>query len=168
MIKNKNMVFMENELLFSLLKEDLNNGNKAVFCVSGSSMYPFIVHNRDHVEIEHVEAMSLKKGDIILFSPLEEKYVLHRITEITSKGFITTGDGNLYRDGLVKAENIIGKVSKIYRNKLEIDCGKIRWKIAFRIWMFLFPVRRWIFALIKLKHRLGRLHADVVKLLECR
>ena len=48
----------------------------------------------------------IKKGDIILFRRNHNKYVLHRITQRMAGGFVTTGDGNLYRDGFVSNDEI--------------------------------------------------------------
>jgi len=63
----------------------------------------------------------IKKGDIIAFlSPEYENedydtfYTIHRVIEITDKGYLTRGDNNIYTDNfVVPYQNIIGKLWKI-------------------------------------------------------
>lgn len=128
--------------LFPMIETMLEEGRKVRFTVSGNSMWPFIISNRDSVLLIPCEKTSLKKGDIILFQTGCGHYILHRITKVLKSGYITTGDGNLQRDGLVPWENVRAKVSVIYRKERVIECDRWYWKIIFRIWMLTFPIRQ--------------------------
>lgn len=128
--------------LFPILKEQLARGRNIKFTVTGSSMLPWIVGGRDSVELISAAGQTLKKGNIILYQSGEDHYILHRITQVTPNGFITTGDGNCWRDGETPARSVIGKVTVIYRKNRIISCTSIRWKLASRIWMVLFPIRK--------------------------
>lgn len=128
--------------LFPVIEEMLREGKSVRFPVSGNSMHPFIIHNRDSVLLVPSSGRQLKKGDIILFCRSEESYILHRITKVKKGGYITTGDGNLYRDGFVPEEAVRAKAELIYRKNLVIDCRRWYWKFIFRLWMMAFPIRR--------------------------
>lgn len=138
---NNSEFVISNEILFSMTEKLLAEGKSVKFTVSGNSMWPLIIHNRDSVMLIACKRDELKKGDIILFKTNPYHYVLHRITKVVKGGYITTGDGNLHRDGFVPYEQVVAKVSEIYRKDKVIDCNKWYWKLIFRIWMFLFPVR---------------------------
>lgn len=141
--------------LFPLIKEQLALGKTVCFTVSGTSMMPLLINNRDQVELIAANKKELKRGDIILFQPFTGKYVLHRITKIRPDGYITTGDGNLHRDGFVSSSSVIGKVVTIHRKGKKINCNAFQWRVIFWFWMQLFPVRKWIFILL---HRMSKHH----------
>lgn len=132
---------ISNEILFSMTEKLLAEGKRVKFTVSGNSMWPLIIHNRDSVMLVPCDKERLKKGEIILFKTNPYHYVLHRITKVVKGGYITTGDGNLHRDGFVCCKQVVAKVSEIYRKDRVIICSKWYWKLFFRIWMFLFPIR---------------------------
>lgn len=143
-MENEKKQYVSGCELFPLIIEQLEQGRRVRFTVSGSSMMPWIVNNRDSVELISAKNIQLKKGDIILFQPLKHKYVLHRIIKVCPTGYLTAGDGNLYADGIAPRESAIAKAVSIRRKGKEIDCETIRWKIVFRIWMLLFPVRGYL------------------------
>lgn len=86
------------EILFAAIEEELKANRKASFTVTGMSMWPFLCHGRDQVMIEAVDPQRIQKGYIVLFKVPGDKYILHRVTDISSDWFETTGDGNLCRD----------------------------------------------------------------------
>lgn len=137
--------WIQSEVLFRVIEEQLAEGRKASFTVTGMSMWPLLCHGRDQVILEKTEKDQLKKGDIILYRISEGHYILHRMTRLEKETFQTTGDGNFYRDIPMPYESIVAKVCKIIRDGKEIDCDAWRWKLFFRIWMFLFPIRKWMF-----------------------
>lgn len=133
------------EVLFAAIAEQLVCDRQAKFTVTGMSMWPFICHGRDQVIVGAVKPEELRKGDIILFQPVEGRYLLHRITKRTKEYFETTGDGNLFRDGKFLYDCVIAKVDKVIRNGKTIDSSNLGWRILSRYWMWLFPVRKQIF-----------------------
>lgn len=127
--------------LFPLVQERLARGEAVRFTVSGNSMWPLLLHNRDSVLLTACGADTLRKGDLILFQPFPGKFVLHRITEAVPGGFVTTGDGNLHRDGVIPAEAVLARAAVLYRKGRKIDCASGLWRAVFRLWMALFPLR---------------------------
>ena len=133
------------KLLFSAVSEQLAENRQAAFTVTGMSMWPFICHGRDRVIVGKVDRENLKIGDIVLFQVTEEKYILHRITHLGEGVFQTTGDGNLFRDMPMSYHSIVARVDHVIRKGKNIDCNSIKWKMLSRIWMALFPARKWMF-----------------------
>ncbi|MGN0266250.1 MAG: signal peptidase I [Lachnospiraceae bacterium] len=137
--------FISSRILFAAIIEQLAQNRQASFTVTGMSMWPLICHGRDQVIIEKADRTNIRVGDIILFRVTEEQYILHRITRMEDEYFQTTGDGNCHRDPFMPYNCIIARVCKVIRDGKEIVCDDLKWKALFRIWMFLFPVRKWIF-----------------------
>lgn len=127
--------------LFPIIEELLAMDRQAIFTVKGRSMLPFIGDNRDQVVLDKKDFSNLKKGDIILFKNKNNYYILHRIYKVSQEGYITIGDGNLYFDGWVQSDRIIGVVTKIIRKDKEIDCSSKLWRGVFLLWMKLLPIR---------------------------
>lgn len=140
MKSNSDFIISERDL-FPEIEKVLKEGKSVRFTVSGNSMWPLIIHNRDSVLLTSCDKTYLKKGDIILFYAGQGHHMLHRITSIKPGGYITTGDGNLHRDGFIPIENVIAKVEKIYRKDKIINCNRWYWKFIFRLWMMMFPIR---------------------------
>lgn len=142
--------------LFPVIEKMLEEGRSVKFTVSGNSMWPLIAHNRDCVLLVPCKEKHLKKGDIILFQAGVGHYVLHRITKVKRGGYITTGDGNLHRDGFVPESAVRAKVAVVYRKDKMIECDKWYWKMLFRLWMAAFPVRYSFMKIIVKCRRFGK------------
>ena len=143
MKEEKKMI--SSHVLFSEIEKLLAEGRQAAFTVTGMSMWPFICHGRDQVIIEACQPELLLKGDIILFQTPSQKYILHRITKITDSHFVTTGDGNCFRDGVFSLLCVRAKVVAIIRHGKRIECDGWKWHTLSRVWMMLYPIRKWIF-----------------------
>ena len=140
MMEENSRVISERQL-FPVIEEELSQNRRVRFTVSGSSMWPWIIHNRDSVLLEKTDVSTLRKGDIILFRTEFGHHVLHRITKVTGGGFVTTGDGNLHRDGLVPFDAVLARAAAIYRKDRVISCDSPGWRLLSWFWMFTFPVR---------------------------
>lgn len=136
---------ISSKVLFSAIAEQLAEHRQAAFTVTGMSMWPFLCHGRDQVIVEACRPKTLRKGDIVLLQTQIGDYLLHRITQVTAAGFVTTGDGNCLRDGEFSFSCVKAKVICLIRKGKRIDCNGWRWKIVSQIWMALFPIRKWIF-----------------------
>lgn len=131
--------------LFSAIEELLAEGRQAAFTVTGMSMWPFLCHGRDQVIVEACRSDMLRKGDIILLQTPLQTYLLHRITKITADGFVTTGDGNCFRDGEFPFSCFRAKVTCLIRKGKRVRCSGWKWNALSRLWMAMFPVRKWVF-----------------------
>ena len=130
------------EILFAAIEEELKANRKASFTVTGMSMWPFLCHGRDQVMIEAVDPQRIQKGDIVLFKVPGDKYILHRVTDISSDWFETTGDGNLCRDGRFPYDCLVARVFSVVRKGRTISRDSRSWRWLSSVWMALYPVRK--------------------------
>ena len=84
----------------------LNKDGELFFTNVGYSMYPLIREREDILHIKQTD--EYKKGDIVLFKPNVEHYVLHRILKIKKDKIVTAGDYNYFKDPAITKEQILG------------------------------------------------------------
>ncbi|HWH56707.1 MAG TPA: S26 family signal peptidase, partial [Terriglobales bacterium] len=91
----------------TLARELIAHGKGFRFCARGRSMWPTIQDG----DILHVEPFtkSPKRGDIVLFFR-EGKFGAHRIIGGADNNYVTRGDAGMEIDGVVRREEMIGKV----------------------------------------------------------
>jgi signal peptidase I len=165
-MKKDGKLIVSTHILFPEVIDMLANGNQVKFTVSGNSMRPLIVDNRDQVLLTGTEGKRLNIGDIILYRTKYGKYILHRIYIVNKNGYRTIGDACLSEDGFVPSSDIIGKVVKIYRKGKEIDCNSLLWRSIFLTWLKLLPVRKYLLNLyIYLAHIKGMLKKKTMLIL---
>lgn len=90
-----------------LVRELIAEGNGFRFCARGRSMWPTIQDG----DILHVEPIrkAPRPGDIVLFFR-EGEFKAHRIIGGADNKFVTRGDAGMEIDGVVRREEMIGKV----------------------------------------------------------
>ena len=104
----------------NILKKFLSNCQLSVtpnVKVHGESMYP-VLRDKDRIII--VSVPIYKIGDIVLFRYKEEGYIVHRIVYCGHGKIICKGD-NSFRLEYINNNDIVGRVSKIYREDVEIS-----------------------------------------------
>ncbi len=139
--------WIASEVLFTAIEEELQEGRRASFTVTGMSMWPMMRHGCDRVVLEAVSPSKLRRGDIVLFCTTSisgKNYLMHRITKVKGDQFQSTGDGNCFRDGWFQKSAVIGRIITIQRPDQTIHCDQIRWHLFGEIWMLLYPVRGWM------------------------
>ncbi len=159
-MENQGKLVVSTHDLFPVIVESLSTGHQVKFTVSGNSMRPWIVDNRDQVLLVGTSGKRLKIGDIILFQTNYGKYILHRIYKYDKDGYRTLGDGCLSEDGFISSSDIIGKAIKIYRKGKIIDCNSLIWRYIFWMWLKLLPIRK---PLLNLYHIFIRLKGKLKK-----
>jgi hypothetical protein len=136
---------VRSEELFPLVKELLGNGSNIRICVTGSSMVPFLRHNRDQVELCTAAFSDIHKNDIVLIKRDNGQYVLHRVNKITKSCFYLIGDAHSRPEGPVRPEQLIAKVTVIWRGNRAIHSSSTIWKLASFIWLMIYPLRPFVF-----------------------
>src|SRR5690242_20501702 len=94
--------------VFGLLARELiANGKGFRFCARGQSMWPTIQDG----DILHVEPIrkSPRIADIVLFVK-DGEFKAHRIVGRRGRYFVTRGDTGMEIDGIVRREEIVGRV----------------------------------------------------------
>lgn len=100
------------------IREALESGKKVEFETHGFSMIPLLHDGGDKVILE-LNSDSLKVNDIALCKTDKGKYVLHRVIEITDKGYILKGDNSVNTELCLSDNDVVGVVcSIIRRNKI--------------------------------------------------
>lgn len=151
-----NVKIAEMDLLFPVIEEIINNGQTAKIKISGTSMYPLVSHRRDSVVL--IKARELKVGDVPLYKRANGRYVLHRIAKIEKDGYAILGDFETEIEYPVPFDAVVAVAKGFYRKDKYISCDSLGYKIYWRIWLFMRPVRpvliRTIKFLARLRHKL--------------
>ena len=127
----------------------VREGRRVVLPVKGFSMNPFIIGDRESVELVSPH-QPLKVGDVVLAWVNGTHYVVHRIIGIDGDKVTLMGDGNIAGvehcttdEVAAVAEYVVapnGKRRYLYAS------GRMRFA---RLWGRLLPVRRWILAIYR-------------------
>ena len=144
-----NRITLPNEIMLGEVTRLLAEGHTVVMMAKGCSMLPFIVGDRDSVELQY--NTSPKPGDIALCEIAPKHWVLHRIIAESEDGFILKGDGNLDSTERSRRDKVAGTVLNIRRpNGKMIDCltpefskRSLRWRALPRV------IRRYYLAIYR-------------------
>ena len=96
----------------------------------GNSMFPYLLEN-EVVKVIPFYKEEAKKGDIIVFKN-SDGFVAHRLIDIDRKKniYITKGDFCIKKDQPLVQQDIIGKISVVYRKDKEIDLNRYSMRIV--------------------------------------
>lgn len=140
-------ILPNNEVIGELIKF-LDEGQRVILPVKGNSMLPFIIGDRESVELVKPDHVAV--GDVVLAWINGCRYVVHRIIQIKNNQVQLMGDGNLSGDEYclisdvkARAEYVIGKDGKKH------DLYTHRRVQASRLWWKLKPLRRYILAIYR-------------------
>ncbi|MBO4679618.1 MAG: S24/S26 family peptidase [Lachnospiraceae bacterium] len=118
----------------------VNEGKITKIKPTGISMVPFIMGDRDLVEIKSAEPL-LKRGDIVLFRRDNGHYVLHRIFKVRGDEYYLLGDSQKDVEGPIKREQIVAQSRFYYKNGKRKDNDAFFMKIKYTLWFWLRPIR---------------------------
>lgn len=108
--------------------------------VAGGSMVPFL-HDGDTAQLE-IPKSPLKKGDIVLYSRVGGRYILHRIVRVNPDGsFIMAGDAQQELELLPNAGHIHARVVSVRHKGKPDRPGSFRWWFYQHVWMWVLPYR---------------------------
>lgn len=138
-----------NDILLSQVSSILAGGQRVTLKVRGLSMLPFIIGDRDSVEMEKPSG-ELAVGDIVLAEIIPGRWVIHRIFEINGDEVILMGDGNVRGTEKCRTENVHGHILYVVTpSGNKIDCRTPRSMRRARLWRRLLPVRRLLLAVYR-------------------
>lgn len=109
---------MQNFHLNSISKKLLDEGYSVKLTVGGISMFPYLL-SQEQVKVEPVKNRKIQVGDILVFQ-FDDKWVAHRLIKIKENHYITKGDFCIKKDTPLLREEIIGKISAVYRKNKEV------------------------------------------------
>lgn len=143
---------LPNSVIIPEVARLVNEGKSVTLPLRGHSMRPYLEDRRDKGLLVKVDR-PLKRGDVILAEISPQHYALHRIVNIDGDDITMYGDGN-FSPELIKRENVLAIAQGFYRKgrgKLE-SVDSLTYKIYWRVWVWLRPVRRYLLIAWRLKH----------------
>lgn len=145
-----------NKQQFSLSEFDdtirtvLDSGGEFRIYPQGNSMLPLLREGRDSVVLEKPSGR-LKQGDITLYQRENGAYILHRVIKAEGS-FAMCGDNQLTVENGIRQEQIIGVVTRIYRDDKLLSEKNILYRYYLVLWRSFF-LRRIYF---RLRRMLGK------------
>ena len=130
-----------NDVYIPVLKDLVEEGKEVSMMISGSSMNPFLIHQRDYILMKKPEE-ALKAGDMVFFQRKDGAYVMHRIHHINKEGkLFIIGDAQTEMEGPVDKEQVFAIIIKVKRKGKWIAPGDFWWEFFEKIWIRLVPLR---------------------------
>ncbi len=145
------------------IEEVLASGASFRIYPTGVSMLPLLVQERDAVVLMRDNVTPAQKHDIAFYRRKDGHFVLHRVMRIDPDGtYVMCGDNQLVLEKGITSDQIIARVTEIYRKNKKIKLDGF----GYRLYVFLWTKRpiRWIAffprrAISKIKRIFRRLFA---------
>ncbi len=136
------MIRVDTREYVSILRELTEEGRQVSMLVSGSSMTPFICHERDYIYFEKPKR-PLKRGDAVFYQRDSGQYVMHRICKVCKDDtFDLIGDGQDEIEHGIRRDQIFALVIKIKRKGKLIGPGELWWVFFEKVWIRVIPFRK--------------------------
>lgn len=121
------------DLVLGLLKDGID----VKINITGVSMVPMLVPNRDCVTLRKADGSSLNVNDVVLYRRDNGDFVLHRLWKIDANQFIMVGDGQRVLEYGICDNNIIAKVIAFNRNDKTYNVDNKAYKLYIALWRLL-------------------------------
>ncbi|OUO71475.1 S24/S26 family peptidase [Thomasclavelia spiroformis] len=139
---------IDTKIYLSFLKEMIEQNMDVSIVISGNSMSPFLVNQRDVIYLSKINR-KLKKGDLVLYQRLSGQYVVHRIVKVKKSGYYLAGDNQIAIEGPILDKQIFGLVTKVKRKGKWIEAGNFWWEFFEHVWIWVLPWRMIILNIYK-------------------
>lgn len=139
---------IDTKIYLSFLKETIEQNMDVSIVISGNSMSPFLVNQRDVIYLSKINR-KLKKGDLVLYQRLSGQYVVHRIVKVKKSGYYLAGDNQIAIEGPILDKQIFGLVTKVKRKGKWIEAGNFWWEFFEHVWIWVLPWRMIILKIYK-------------------
>lgn len=127
----------------SALRELTEQGKEVSLLISGNSMSPFMIHQRDTICFKKPDR-ELRKGDMVFYQRMNGQFIMHRIWKVKADGFYIVGDAQQEIEGPIAREQIFAFVTKVKRKGKWIGPGDFWWEFFEHVWINMVPVRRYV------------------------
>ncbi len=142
--------------LTPLMDEILSAGGTVELTVTGGSMRPMLLHKKSRVRL--IRRETVQRGDIPLYRRKNGGYVLHRIVGEENGAYLCCGDAQWHIERGICADQIIGVVTDFSREGKWASCENANYRLYWRFWLWIRPLRRLIFGgLRRVRRKLRRL-----------
>ena len=130
----------------SVLRGIAEEGKVVSMLIAGSSMAPFLCHNRDYIYFTKPER-ELRRGDMVFYQRDRGQYVMHRIYRVKPDGYYMVGDAQTQIEGPLRRDQIFAVITQVKRAGKMIRPGDFWWEFFEHIWIRIVPARRTVMAL---------------------
>ena len=125
----------------SALRELAEEGRVVSMLIAGSSMSPFLCHNRDYIYFTRPER-ELRRGDMVFYQRDTGQYVMHRIYKKKTDGYYMVGDAQTQIEGPLRRDQIFALIIKVKRKGKIIRPGNFWWEFFEHVWIRIIPLRK--------------------------
>ena len=139
----------------TVLRELAGEGRVVSMLIAGSSMSPFLCHNRDYIYFTKPDR-ELRRGDMVFYQRDTGQYVMHRIYKRKKDGYYMVGDAQTQIEGPLRGDQIFARIIKVKRKGRIIEPGNFWWEFFEHVWIRIIPMRKVIeklYSLLGQKHR---------------
>lgn len=138
----------------SVLRKIAEEGKVVSMRIAGSSMSPFLCHNRDYIYFTKPDR-ELRKGDMVFYQRDSGQYVMHRICRVRPEGYYLIGDAQTQIEGPLRRDQIFARIIRVKRGGQILEAGDFWWEFFEHVWIRLLPVRRFLVKMYGVFHRLS-------------
>lgn len=138
-----------------MLKQLVEGGDTVSMRIVGSSMSPFLIHDRDIIVFKAPDR-KLRRGDMVFFQRDSGQYVMHRIYSEKPEGYYIIGDAQTEIEGPVRREQIFAIITKVKRKDKWLEPGDFWWDFFEKIWSRSIPMRKVFIKLYGLVSKIRR------------
>ena len=146
------MRYVDTTAYVDMLRGLVEEGHEVSMLVSGSSMSPFLCHQRDTIFFK-APVEPLKAGDMVFYQRDSGQYVMHRIVRVRGGAYDIIGDAQTQLERGVRRDQIFAVVTRVRRKGKMILPGHFWWEFFAHIWPLMIPLRPLI----------ARLYARVIR-----
>lgn len=146
---------LNSDAYLSTLRDLVNEGKDVRLLISGSSMSPFLVHERDSI-IFSKPNRELKRGDMVFYQRGNGQFVMHRILRIKPEGLYLIGDAQKEIEGPINPSQVFGLIKKVNRKGKWIEPGCFWWWFFEYVWLKIIPFRKIIMKIFNFFNNFGK------------
>lgn len=145
-----NRKIVDASVYIDTLRSLVQEGKEVSLLITGSSMNPFLIHQRDTI-LFCKPNRPLKKGDMVFYQRDNGRFVMHRICKVKKQEnelylYDIIGDAQTEIEYNVRADQIFGLVIKVCRKGKWIKEGDFWWEFFEHVWIHIIPIRRIVMA----------------------
>ena len=137
--RNKRMVDIDEYL--PVLIDIINTGKDVNMIITGSSMAPFLCHQRDTIIISKPTGHFFK-GQMVFYKRDSGQYVMHRIHHIKDDALYIVGDNQTDIEGPIRKDQVFGVINKVIRKGKTLQKGDFWWEFFEHVWIRIIPLRK--------------------------
>ncbi|MCM3633402.1 S24/S26 family peptidase [Paenibacillus camelliae] len=142
MTLDRKLIKLDSEKLHPILQSTLEQQLDISLPVTGNSMQPLWMHNRDSVVLTPCDPYTLKKGDVVLYRRATGQIVLHRIVKVNEESYDLCGDAQVDIERGLPKRQVLAVMTSFTRNGRQYSNKQLSYVLYSVLWHLLRPARR--------------------------